>query len=69
MSTHEDLTELIASEHLWRIEAPHFVAGLLIDAQHQIRTTAPILRFWQGRYLSHLLRYARENHWRLTQLS
>jgi hypothetical protein len=64
-----DLAKLIATEHLWRVVTPRFVAGLITDAQGRIRTAAPILRKWQGLTLPELELVADTLGWRLTQLS
>lgn len=63
------LAKLIATEHLWRVVTPRFVAGLLVDAQGRIRRTAPIMRSWRGRYFYNFDRYALARGWQLTQLS
>lgn len=65
----ELFTELIRSEHLWRVVSPHFVAGFITDAQARIRTAAPILGSWRGSLLANFQRYAYARQWQLTQLS
>lgn len=63
------IRELIATEHLWRVSSPRFVAGVLVDAQGRIRTAAPILGSWRGHQLPTLQRFASEHGWQLEALS
>jgi hypothetical protein len=63
------IRELIATEHLWRVSSPRFVAGVIVDAQARIRRAAPILRKWQGLTLPELELVADTLGWQLTQLS
>jgi hypothetical protein len=64
-----DWMQLIATEHLWRVSSPRFVAGVIVDAQARIRRAAPILRKWQGLTLPELELVADTLGWQLTRLS
>ena len=67
LSEDDLITELIRSEHLWRVSSPQFVAGLVTDAQGRIRTAAPILRKYDNFAILRL--HAEAFGWQLTQLS
>jgi hypothetical protein len=50
---------------LYRLEAPHFVAGLLLDAHGRVHEAAPILRWATGKTIAEIQRYTTRKGWRL----
>jgi hypothetical protein len=55
-------------EKLYRIEAPHFVAGVI--SQHEyIRVAAPILGWAIGKSTAGLISYCRRKKWRVECIS
>lgn len=48
---------------LYRIAAPHFVAGVVVDAKGMVICTAPILNWASGWSMQSLMRYARKKRW------
>lgn len=50
---------------LYRIVAPHFVAGVLVDEDSVVEETAPILRWAMGRELGWLVSYCTRKRWQL----
>ena len=47
---------------LWRIVAPHFVAGLIVD-HGRVAQAAPILRWAEGRRWGNVRRYLKAQGW------
>lgn len=58
---------MAAPECLYRVSAPHFVAGLLVRFGKVIRT-APILRYMHGWELLDALAYCRRKGWQWEQV-
>jgi hypothetical protein len=54
---------------LIRIEAPHFVAGLVLDERGHVIEAAPILRWAMGRAWGELRSYFRRRGWPYARLS
>ena len=56
----------------WRIEAPHFTAGVRVDdtahAADVIFYTAPILAWTRGKTLAWLLDYCHKKGWKAEEL-
>jgi hypothetical protein len=50
---------------LYRIEAPHFVAGLLVDPRGRVCEAAPILRWAMGKTIAEIQRYAARKGWHI----
>lgn len=57
------------TERLYRVVAPHFVAGLVVGADVVCVGAAPILRWAVGKPLGSLAVYFRRKGWALERLS
>ncbi|HEY2534698.1 MAG TPA: hypothetical protein VGJ20_43455 [Xanthobacteraceae bacterium] len=55
-------------EKLIRIEAPHFVAGIVIDRKNMVVDAAPILKWMIGRDVHDCLSYFEKQGYRVTTL-
>lgn len=51
------------SDQLWRVTAPHFVAGICVAQDGTITHTAPILKWANNRPLAWFQRYCAEKGW------
>lgn len=55
------------STSLWRISAPHFVAGFEADSVSGVGRVAPILKYMRGWHYDRVLAYCRAKGWHLEQ--
>jgi hypothetical protein len=51
---------------LIRIKAPHFVAGVVLNADGRVERAAPIVRYMMGWSLDRISGYCLRKGWRLT---
>lgn len=51
-----------------RITAPHFVAGLVLNANQVVVRAAPILRYMLGWSRHHVRNYCARKHWKVEPL-
>ena len=52
-------------DYLVRIEAPHFVAGLICDKNHNCIETAPILYWGKGKNMKWIYEYCNKRKWKV----
>lgn len=54
------------AQDLYRVEAPHFIAGVLVDWNTgRINETAPIIRYMVGDHIDDLKQKCKEREWSL----
>lgn len=54
---------------LYRVSAPHFVAGFTVNVDGYVTSTAPILNWMQRRELDDLRRYCLIKRWQLERVA
>ncbi len=53
---------------LIRLEAPGFVAGVVIGPYQRVETAAPVVRYMRGWDRQRVLAYADRRHWRAVEI-
>lgn len=53
---------------LWRIEAPHFVAGLVVTDAH-VSEAAPIIKYMRNWPFGRMLGYCQTKGWKLEKIN
>lgn len=48
---------------IYRVEAPHFVAGFIVKGE-RVKTTAPIISRFKGKSIDWVRSYCRDHNWK-----